>query len=103
MLEAELRQDGEVQGQDGGSRGSLNHPFRNARGDYGIHQLYWNGEKLGDPIDFYDDSLQWKQVKLGKVRVTGGKAVLTAECVGANAKAIPRRMFGLDYLLMKKL
>ena len=71
--------------------------------DYGIHQLYWNGEKLGDPIDFYDDSLQWKQVKLGKVRVTGGKAVLTAECVGANAKAIPRRMFGLDYLLMKKL
>ncbi len=71
--------------------------------DYGIHQLYWNGEKLGEPIDFYDDSLQWKQVKLGKVRITGGKSILTAECVGANAKAVQRRMFGLDYLLLKKL
>ena len=71
--------------------------------DYGIHQLYWNGEKLGAPIDFYDPSLLWKQVKLGKVKITGGKAILTAECVGANPKADPRRMFGLDYLLLKKL
>ncbi len=71
--------------------------------DYGIHQLYWNGEKLGAPIDFYDPALMWKQVKLGKVRISGGKAVLTAECVGANAKAVQRRMFGLDYLLLKKL
>lgn len=69
--------------------------------DYGIHQLYWNGEKLGQPIDFYDPNLQWKPVKLGKVRVTGGKAVLTAECVGANEKAEPRKMFAVDYLILK--
>lgn len=71
--------------------------------DYGIHQLYWNGEKLGQPIDFYGTGVTWKQIKLGKVKVTGGKGVLTAECVGQNEKAEPRRMFGLDYLLMKKL
>ena len=50
--------------------------------DYGIHQLYWNGEKLGAPIDFYDPELKWQQVKLGKVRVTGGTAAFTAECGG---------------------
>ena len=71
--------------------------------DYGIHQLYWNGEKLGSPIDFFDGNLQWKQFKLGKVTVKGGKATLTAECMGSNPKADPRRMFGLDYLIMKKL
>jgi hypothetical protein len=71
--------------------------------DYGIHQLYWNGEKLGGPIDFYAPSLMWKQVKLGKVKITGGKAILMAECIGANVKAEQRRMFGLDYLLLKKL
>ncbi len=71
--------------------------------DYGIHQLYWNGEKLGEPIDFYDPDLKWKQVKLGKVRVTGGKAVFMAECMGFNEKAVPAKMFGLDYFLLKKL
>ncbi|MBS1702811.1 MAG: DUF2961 domain-containing protein [Armatimonadetes bacterium] len=71
--------------------------------DYGIHQLYWNGMKLGQPVDFYDDNLQWKQVKLGRVKVTGGKAVFTAECIGANPKAEPRKMFAVDYLLLKKV
>ena len=71
--------------------------------DYGIHQLYWNGEKLGDPIDFYDPDLKWKQVKLGKVKVSGGMAIFMAECIGSNPKAEPARMFGLDYLIMKKL
>lgn len=71
--------------------------------DYGIHQLYWNGAKLGEPIDFYDPDLKWKQVKLGKVRVTGGKAVFTVECMGFNEKAVPAKMFGLDYFLLKKL
>ena len=54
-------------------------------------------------IDFYDADLNWKQVKLGKVRVTGGKALFAAECIGSNAKAVPAKMFGLDYLLLKKL
>jgi hypothetical protein len=71
--------------------------------DYGIHQLYWNGAKLGEPIDFYDPDLKWQQVKLGKVRVSGGKAIFTAECMGFNAKAVPAKMFGLDYFVLKKL
>ena len=71
--------------------------------DYGIHQLYWNGSKLGDPIDFYDPDLKWQQVKLGKVRVTGGKAMFMVECRGFNEKAVPAKMFGLDYFLLKKL
>ncbi len=71
--------------------------------DYGIHQLYWNGEKLGGPVDFYDGNLQWKQVKLGRVKVTGGKATFTAECVGSNPKAEPRKMFAVDYFILKKV
>lgn len=69
--------------------------------DYGIHQLYWNGEKLGQPVDFYSDNLEWKPVKLGRVKVTGGKAVFTAECVGANPKSDPRKMFAVDYFVLK--
>jgi len=71
--------------------------------DYGIHQLYWNGEKLGAPIDFYDPNLLWKQIPLGRVKVTGGKGIFAAECVGMNEKAEAKYMFGLDYLLLKKL
>lgn len=107
--------DGQIWWQDSAIGGKLTVEVPSADGefeltvnvckarDYGIHQLYWNGEKLGEPIDFYDPDLKWVQMKLGKVRVSGGKAVLTAECVGMNAKAIPAKMFGLDYLLMKKL
>lgn len=71
--------------------------------DYGIHLLYWNGQLLGGPIDFYNPELAWKLYSLGRVKVEGGKATLMVRCVGSNEKAIPARMFALDYLILKPL
>ncbi|HLO99916.1 MAG TPA: DUF2961 domain-containing protein, partial [Fimbriimonas sp.] len=50
--------------------------------DYGIHQIYWNGEVVGSPIDFYNPEIIWKQISLGRVRIEGGKATLRVRCVG---------------------
>jgi hypothetical protein len=69
--------------------------------DYGIQRI-----KLGTidtTVDFFD-KLGWKTVDLGFTTV--GKGVsslpLTVQVVGANAKAEPRHMFGIDYLLLVK-
>ena len=70
---------------------------------YHFSNFVCNGARLGEPIDFYDPDLKWQQVKLGRVKLTGGKAVFTVECRGFNEKAVPAKMFGLDYFLMKKL
>lgn len=67
--------------------------------DYGVHKM-----TLGDlsfKQDFFGE-LGWKSVELGKVDLKQGKARFTVENTGSNPKAEPRRMFGLDYLLLLK-
>jgi len=70
--------------------------------DYGIHRLTLNGKVL-DPIDFYSTGLGWKKQSLGYFDLPAGTTELTVECVGNHPKAEPRRMFGLDYLLLKPI
>lgn len=71
--------------------------------DYGIVQLALDGEKLGGPIDFYNDGIQHTgPVSFGIVDLKAGKHVLTATIVGANEKAVKSYMFGLDYVRFKK-
>ncbi|MBL1149644.1 MAG: DUF2961 domain-containing protein [Armatimonadetes bacterium] len=67
--------------------------------DYGIIQLYWNGEKLGPPIDFYNPTLELKTIDFGSVEVRE-KNTLEAEIVGKRDAAAPGMMFGIDYLLI---
>lgn len=67
--------------------------------DYGIIQLYWNGQKLGEPIDFYSAGLSLKLVDFGEVTIEKQNR-LEAEIVGANPAAIKRHMFAIDYLLI---
>lgn len=69
--------------------------------DYGIHEISLNGKKLAT-IDFYSDGLGWKKHTLGTVNLDPGTARLEITCKGNNPKAIARRMFGLDYLLLNK-
>lgn len=69
--------------------------------DYGIHEIAINGKRLST-IDFYSDGLGWKKHTLGTVSLAEGTARLEITCRGHNAKAIARRMFGLDYLLLNK-
>ena len=67
--------------------------------DYGIHRLTLNGKALA-PIDFYSPALSWKKQSLGVFELPAGTAELVVECIGNHPKAEPRRMFGLDYLLL---
>lgn len=70
--------------------------------DYGIHQLYWDGEPLGEPVDFFHDGVVFTTRSFGTVTVDrAGDHVLTVEVVGQNPAAVPSRMFGLDYVLLK--
>lgn len=67
--------------------------------DYGIVQLYWNGERLGDPIDFYSPGLGLRTVEFGEV-VVREINVLEVRIVGTNGKAMERYMFGIDYFMV---
>jgi hypothetical protein len=72
--------------------------FTKAR-DYGIAQLYVNNEPAGDPINFYNpDVIVTDEISLGVYRLKKGSNLLKVEITGADAKADPRHMFGLDYL-----
>jgi len=75
--------------------------FLRAR-DYGIHQLAINGQKTGEPIDFYTaDVRPSREMDLGVFELKPGENEFSATVVGANEKAIKSYMFGLDYLLLK--
>lgn len=70
--------------------------------DYGIMQLAINGEKAGQPIDFYaKDVGPSDKIELGEFDLKQGQNTLTVEVTGANAAAAPGNMFGLDYLLLE--
>jgi len=70
--------------------------------DYGIMRFSLNGERLGEPMDFYHDGVvATEEISLGKVELLDGKNLLEAQVVGSNPLADPKRhMFGLDYLLL---
>ena len=67
--------------------------------DHGIVQLALDGQKLGDPIDFYHDGvIATGELDLGAHRLNTGEHGLSVEITGANPKAVKSYMFGLDYL-----
>lgn len=67
--------------------------------DYGKHELWLDDSKLGE-FDFYSSDLTWKKISLGKHKLSAGAHRIKAVCLEPNPKAEPRRMFGLDYLLL---
>jgi hypothetical protein len=70
--------------------------------DYGIIQLRVNGQEAGAPRDFFEGSvIATPEESLGVFELTEGENTLTAEIAGANEKAVPSHMFGLDYILLK--
>jgi hypothetical protein len=72
--------------------------------DYGIVQLYLDGQKLGDPIDLYHDGVvPTGLLAMGEHDLTAGEHKLTVEIMGANDKAVKSYMFGLDYVKLDPL
>ena len=70
--------------------------------DYGIHQFAINGQKAGQPIDFYSAGVSpTKELDLGVFDLKANGNEFSATVVGANDKAVKSYMLGLDYLLLK--
>jgi len=71
--------------------------------DYGIVQMSWDGQAVGDPIDGFHPNqvINTGMVSLGTHALTAGKHQLTMEIVGANPQAIKTYMVGLDFVLLE--
>ena len=72
--------------------------------DYAIVQLSLDGQKLGEPIDFYNRGvIPTGPLDLGEHTLQKGNHRLTLEIVGANPKAVKSYMAGLDYVKLEKI
>ncbi len=69
--------------------------------DYGVVQLKVNGQPVGEPIDFYNETVRATPLLLlGQCDLHEGANTLSVEIVGKNDKAIPSHMFGLDCIVI---
>jgi putative heme-binding domain-containing protein len=69
--------------------------------DYGVVQLALDDDKLGEPIDLYNappDVVTTGVLTFGPYELSSGPHGVTVEIVGANERAAPAYMFGLDYV-----
>ncbi len=72
--------------------------------DYGIAQLYLDGQKLGAPIDFYNRGVvPTGPLDLGERQLTAGNHRFSIEITGANPRATKSYMTGLDYVKLEPL
>ena len=76
--------------------------------DYGIFQLYLDGEKLGRPVDLFSSNLEpAAPITFDARPLAKGVHTLRVEAVGSNSDvSVPHRvgihLFGLDYLVLNK-
>ena len=68
--------------------------------DYGIVQLLLDGQKLGEPIDLFNNPevITTGVVTFDHRPLTAGPHKLSVQLIGANPNAIKNYMFGLDYV-----
>lgn len=67
--------------------------------DYGIVQFTLDDQALGSPVDCHAASLAVSgRRSLGKALLKPGKHQLNVTIAGVNDQAVPRRMFGLDWV-----
>jgi hypothetical protein len=71
--------------------------------DYGIVAFAIDGKPLGAPFDGYNDGVAASgEILLGRADLSAGPHILSVTITGANPKAIPSYMFGLDYLVLRR-
>lgn len=69
--------------------------------DYCVAQFYWNGKKIGGPVDFYiPQGVERKVVKLAIPATKAGEGTLEVEIVGKNEKSLAT-LFGVDAIEVK--
>ncbi len=72
--------------------------------DYGVVQFSLNGEKIGEPMDLYSPQVTLTgEVPLAKkIKLDAGEHQLKVQLTGINPKALPKHMFGLDYVALSE-
>ena len=70
--------------------------------DYGQVRIVFNGKAAAKNLDRYATAVAHDLVELGEFTLQAGVNRLEVEIVGAHEKALPRHMFGLDYLKLEK-
>ncbi len=68
--------------------------------DYGIYQAYLDGEPLGQPVDYLNESVSSKDVNLGRMKMAAGEHKLTFKNVGKNEKS-KGYYLGLDSMILR--
>ena len=69
-------------------------------GDYGKFQLWLDGEKFGEPLDFYDTRvINSGLIDIGNFSISAGRHVLKVQNIGKNA-ASRGYLFGLDCIVL---
>jgi hypothetical protein len=72
--------------------------------DYAVVQFYVNGQKVGEPVDLFHESVvRGKPMKLGTIELPAGENKLTVEIVGANEQAEKFYMVGIDGFDLKNV
>ncbi len=67
--------------------------------DYGIFEIYLNGKKIKEAIDFYNSRVDVTGiVNLGSHELKAGDNEFKVIIIGANPTAVQKFMFGLDYI-----
>ncbi len=67
--------------------------------DYGRAQIFWNGEKVGDPLNLYHaDSVERREIKISVPETSGEDGLLTVELLEKDPDSIGT-MFGLDSII----
>lgn len=69
--------------------------------DYGIVQLWLDGEKLGGSLDLYNPDVVPAKLDFGTRDFSAGQHTLRVEILGANPQAARSYMFGLDYVKLE--
>lgn len=69
--------------------------------DYGIVQWSLNEQKVGVPIDLFNDGVVTTgPISLGVHELKAGTQTLAVEIIGANPRAVKAYMVGLDYVAL---
>ncbi|MBN1420219.1 MAG: DUF2961 domain-containing protein [Planctomycetes bacterium] len=68
--------------------------------DYGRQRLFVNGKAAEGIFDGYSPKLRWMQPKLGVFDLRAGENVLEVEALEPNPAAVPKNLFGLDYIFL---
>ncbi len=70
--------------------------------DYGIVELYLDGDKIAGPIDLYNDGVvPLEYVHPQTLELEPGRHILKFKITGANEKAVRSYMVGIDYLKLE--